>query len=726
MWKKTTRTKRWAASEERRRERAWHPVFVDADASGALRRRWQAARCLWRGRDFWAALLLWLFLPMAASAESNVTPAQVQSGTLLLKMQSGYRVATRINSEIALEVSGMTVRATLRQQFRNDGAEWVEGVYVFPLPETAAVDRMKMRIGERLIEGEVQEKEKARANYEAAKREGKRASLVDQQRANLFTTRIANVGPGETVDVEIQFLDTVTYDNGTFSVRIPTTLTPRYIPGAPTGDRKGSGWAADTAEVADASLITPPAVVKSRDHRLSFHAVIDAGMPLDFVASRYHPVDVESETGVYDLRFSLTGTQMDHDVELLWRPTRSAAPRALVFGETKDDEPHFLLMLVPPTEVPASGTTMPRELVFVIDTSGSMHGVSIEQAKNALLLALQGLRPVDRFNVIQFNSTASALFPSAVSADAANVEAAETFVRNLSADGGTEMRSALELALARQENEAFLRQIIFITDGSVGNEAALYSLIENRLGVSRLFTVGIGSAPNSWFMRKAAEAGRGTHVTISALHEVEERMQTLFRKLEQPQVTDISLEWPGAVDAYPATVPDLYFGEPILVKARVNGEVGSGSIVRVRGRSSGGDWQAEVPLPSVRDHAGIAATWARAHIASLLDRERRGDDPDGIRAEVVSAALSHHLVSKYTSLVAVDKTPVRPAENGLLQEQVPNLLPYGQNHQAIFGFPATATGAPYYRRLGSLCLLFGTLLLFARVWSSRGNDDAET
>ncbi len=727
MWKKTAAGARvWALTEGR--ERRWHPAISGQGASRALRKHWRSVRRSWSRRELRVAALVWLILPVTAWAEESVTPAQVQSGTLLLQMQSGYRVATRINSEIELQVSGMTVRATLRQQFRNDGPDWVEGIYVFPLSETAAVDRMRMRVGERLIEGEVQEKEKARANYEVAKREGKRASLVDQQRANLFTTRIANVGPGETIDVEIEYLDTASFDNGTFSVRVPTTLTPRYIPGAPSGDRKGSGWAADTAEVPDASLITPPAVVSSRDHRLKFHAVIDPGMPLDFVASRYHPVDVESDGGIYDLRFSLAGTQMDHDVELLWRPAKSVTPRALVFGETKDEQSHVLLMLVPPTEATAPDAAMPRELVFVIDTSGSMHGVSMEQARNALLVALDGLRPVDRFNVIQFDSTASAVYPVPVTANGVNVETARTFVRALSADGGTEMRSALELALKPQENDAFLRQVIFITDGSVGNEEGLYSLIENRLGNSRLFTVGIGSAPNGWFMRKAAEAGRGAHVTISALHEVEERMQTLFKKLERPQVTDIALDWPAGsnVDAYPATVPDLYFGEPILVRARFDSDAHRGGIVRVRGRSSGGDWQAEVPLPGARESTGIASTWARAHIASLLDRERRGEDSVLVRAEVVRTALTHHLVSKYTSLVAVDKTPVRPADVGLNAEQVPTLLPYGQDHRAIFGFPATATRAPHYRRWGSVCLLLGTLLLFGRVWSSRGNDDAET
>ena len=328
-----------------------------------------------------------------------VEPDQAQSGSLLLKMQSGYRVATRINSDIELDISGLVVRATLRQTFRNDGDNWVEGVYVFPLSETAAVDRMRFTVGERVIEGEVQEKEKAKAEYEKAKREGKRTSLVNQQRANLFTTRLANIGPGETINIEIEYLDTAKYEDGTFSLRIPTTLTPRYIPGAPVEDRQGSGWAADTDRVPDASLITPPQVVNSGDHRLSLRASINAGMPLKFVASRYHPIDVAEADGSYRLQFSLAGTKMDHDIELLWRPVDDERPRALAFAEQNGEQQHVLIMLVPPTLPEAPSSVVARELTFVIDTSGSMHGVSIEQAKQALLLALDGLRPIDRFKI---------------------------------------------------------------------------------------------------------------------------------------------------------------------------------------------------------------------------------------------------------------------------------------------------------------------------------------
>jgi len=356
---------------------------------------------------------------------------------------------------------------------------------------------------------------------------------------------------------------------------------------------------------------------------------------------------------------------------------------------------------------------MPREMIFIIDTSGSMHGVSIEQAKRALQRALEGLQPGDRFNVIEFNSHANALFATSVAADSRNIGAAENFVRLLQANGGTEMRSALQLALRTPPSESYLRQIIFITDGAVGNEEGLFELIEARLGDARLFTVGIGSAPNSWFMRKAAESGRGTFTTISALHEVGEKMDRLFRKLEHPQVTNIELQWPSGtiVDSYPAVVPDLYRGEPISVRVKASGPFRPGDSMRIVGDSVTGAWTSDLMLNIDSQSPGVGALWARARILDLLDKGRRGADAAETRAAVVETALAHHLVSKYTSLIAVDKTPVRPAGDPLLSEQVPNLMPYGQSGSAIFGFPPTATNAPGLRSSGSIVLLAALLLL---------------
>jgi len=661
----------------------------------------------------WLLLLPLFIAPLTALAEET-SPGQVQTGSLIWRMEQGYTTATTINTKVDMKISGLVARVSVRQEFRNEGSEWVEGLYVFPLPDGAAVDRMRLHIGERFIEGDIQEKDHAKKTYEKAKQAGKKASLVEQQRANLFTTSVANVAPGERVVVEIEYLESIRYEDGRFSIRFPMTLTPRYISGQPLPDKVGNGWSADTNRVPDASQVTPPMVTNSRDHRITLTAMVNAGMPLETVTSRYHPVSVAEENGSYRVTLDDNAVSMDHDFELVWQPVRSAAPRATAFTEMIDGMPHHLLMVVPPDQDEAPTALMRREMILIVDTSGSMHGVSIAQAKRAVALALDGLQPTDRFNVIEFNSVTNALYPRSVTATPENVGNALNFVQHLQANGGTEMRPALSMALNSQAPETHLQQIVFITDGSVGYEDEMFSMIEQHLGNARLFTVGIGSAPNSLFMRKAAEAGRGSFTFISALHEVREKMDGLFRKLEHPQVTDIEIQWPSgvAVDSYPGTVPDLYLGEPVSARVRTSGNYRDSDTVTVNGNFVTGAWSATLRLQAPQQSEGVGALWARARIAELADQERRGGDPAETRAAIVETAIGHHLVSKYTSLVAVDKTPVRPAGSDLSSEQVPNLMPYGQSTNAIFGFPATATRAPMLRMVGGAYLVTA-LLLFA-------------
>jgi Ca-activated chloride channel family protein len=281
----------------------------------------------------WSPVIVAILLlgPVLAIAEGP-TPGAMQTGSLLLRMSDGYVTATLLNTDVNITVNGLVARVSVMQEFENDGQEWVEGVYVFPLPGKAAVDHMRLYIGDRFIEGEIREKEQARKEYEQAKSAGKKTSLVEQQRANLFTTSVANIAPGEKVIVEIEYLEDLRYDDGTFSLRFPMTLTPRYIPGQALPDRQGNGWSPDTTLVDDGSLLTPPMVSASRGHQISLQATVNAGMPLEIVASRYHPVNVSESHGQYLI--SLAGGQvpMDHDFELLWRPVPAAKPRAMAFA----------------------------------------------------------------------------------------------------------------------------------------------------------------------------------------------------------------------------------------------------------------------------------------------------------------------------------------------------------------------------------------------------------
>jgi Ca-activated chloride channel family protein len=349
-----------------------------------------------------------------------------------------------------------------------------------------------------------------------------------------------------------------------------------------------------------------------------------------------------------------------------------------------------------------------REVIYIIDTSGSMAGTSIRQAKQALLLALERLRPGDRFNVIAFNSVTDQLFSSAVPADSYNLQQARRYVNGLQANGGTEMLPALRTALKQQETSG-VRQIIFLTDGSVGNEAALFSLIHQRLGDSRLFTIGIGSAPNSHFMSKAAEFGRGTFTYIGDTSQVQNQMAALFQKLESPLMTDLAIDsGNAAVEIYPARLPDLYQGEPLIVSFKSDANMQS---LKVSGSRQQELWQNTIQLGNATPGKGIGTLWARRKIAALMDESYRGAKQEQTKQQIVNVALQHHLVSKYTSLVAVDVTSSRPDSERLDQQAMPVNLSQGQVFEKIFGhYAQTATTAPLNLLLGALLLLSAILL----------------
>jgi Ca-activated chloride channel family protein len=392
----------------------------------------------------------------------------------------------------------------------------------------------------------------------------------------------------------------------------------------------------------------------------------------------------------------------DRDFVLEWEIEPSAAPRAALFTQVMGEDKYVLLMMMPPEGGPGDVGRLPRETLFIIDTSGSMGGASIRQARKALQVALERLRPEDAFNIIEFNNQAHRLFPNSVAAEAGHLETAKRYVGALRANGGTEMMSALRLALEVSELGERVRQVVFITDGSVGNERRLFDYIREHLGASRLFTVGIGSAPNSHFMRKAAQFGRGTFTYIGNLGEVEEEMTRLFRKLESPVLRNIRLDWACPnVDAWPERVPDLYQGEPVLVAARLTAFGDDLGSVTLSGSRADVPWQRDLNLKGGAPRIGVDKLWARKKIASLVDRLGDGAAEDDVRPAIIELGLRHHLVSKYTSLVAVDVTPTAPVGEFPETKPLPVNLPAGWSAEHLFAsMPQGATPAPLYLIVG--------------------------
>src|SRR6202162_3444874 len=308
----------------------------------------------------------------------------------------------------------------------------------------------------------------------------------------------------------------------------------------------------------------------------------------------------------------------DRDFELNWEPDLGDRPKPAVFAENLDGQVYAILVVLPPDGAAVPGARLPRETIFVIDTSGSMYGPSIDQARRSLVFALDRLHPEDRFNIIEFNHVMRRLYGESRRALSETVGEAKDWVGRLQANGGTEMLPALRAALEGAAQGSEVRQVVFVTDGGVGNEEELFRYIHDHLGRSRLFTVGIGSAPHSHFMTKAAEFGRGTFTYVGSPGEVDEKMGGLFRKLESPVLTDVRVEWDDpAVEAWPEKIPDLYAGEPLLVAARLSSSAGS---VRVSGERAGARWNERVPVRLSSDQRGVDRLWARRKIAALMDR----------------------------------------------------------------------------------------------------------
>jgi Ca-activated chloride channel homolog len=640
----------------------------------------------------WLALLAILLAGVVWPPVFGATGGNARAGTLYLcSMPCGApSEALRQTTQIHAQVTGDVARVHVTQKFENPSENWVEGLYVFPLSAGAAVDELEMVVGERRIRGEIKRKEDARATYEQAKSEGRRASLVEQERPNMFTTSVANIAPHSSITVDIAYLETIGFRDGRYTLNLPLSITPRYTPAAGR-DEDGGPPAAASPELVDAAV-----------QNAQIDIDLEPGFPLQQVYSVNHSVLMELSGSGRHINLRSPTVPADRDFELVWTPSVTPDTYASAFAEHVGNDTYVLVSLMPPQMT--AERTYKREVVFIIDTSGSMSGTSIEQARAALRLGVDRLQPGDTFNIIRFSNDATSLFPTSQPAVGINRQSAVDFIDRLVADGGTEMRSALDLAFSMPPTLDALRQIVFITDGSVSNEADLVQLIGSHIGGARLFTVGIGGAPNAWFMREAAAAGRGSFTFIPQIEQVNERMSDVFRKLESPALVDLTVNWPdGAAATLASKLPsDVYAGDPLTVVAKLS-SVPKG-LLTLSGRSGGGAWTRQLPLRVVSDRSGIAKLWARERIAQLTRQKNLGGDATEAESQIVSLALQHHLVSDYTSLVAVDDTPVRPVGTDAQQVQVPVSAPRGTPWAGTTGFAKTATPAP-------LLLLIGLTML---------------
>jgi len=637
-----------------------------------------------------------LFFSTTASASPGDT-----SGSLGIMGKNGAVTGAcpLRHTEVRGAIDGFLARVNVTQTFENSAAQKIEALYTFPLPDNAAVDDMTIQVGDRTVRGVIKKREEARAIYEHAKKTGHVAALLDQERPNIFTQAVANILPGEQVVVTISYLQTLEYEDGSYTFAFPMVVGPRYIPGQALGEQKtsrqGPGWAPDTDQVPDASKITPHVALPGTraGHDVSIELAIDTGVPLLKLYSNSHDIDV-SRTGSsaatvklknlaeipnkdFILKYNVAGQQISDAV----------MSQAMSSGKTPGG--YFTLILQPPARIPESDIT-PKELVFVLDTSGSMFGFPLDKAKQLISHALDELYAGDTFNIITFSGDTHILFPEPVFPTAENIRKAKELLNSRQGGGGTEMMKAIRAALVPSDSQNHLRVVCFLTDGYVGNDLEIIGEIQKHSN-ARVFAFGIGTAVNRFLIEGMAKAGRGESEIVTLNDKAGPAAHRLYERLRSPLLTDVSIDWQGlpVADVYPQRLPDLFSGKPLIISGRYT--TATKGTIRIRGKRAGDNFVREVPVTlsgTASSDRTLASFWARRKIDDLMSQDwaglQNGNMKPPVQQEITQLGLDYHLMTQFTSFVAVEKRVV--TQNGQPQQvEVPVEMPQGVNYDTVFG-----------------------------------------
>jgi len=601
---------------------------------------------------------------------------------------------------VAAEISGPLARTRVRQEYGNPYDEVIEAVYVFPLPAMAAVNDFVLEAGGRRIVGLVRPRAEAERIYQQARARGQTASLLTQERPNLFTQSVANVEPGGEVTVELTFFERLVYEDGAFQWVFPTVVGPRYIPGTPQASpgavaSPAGGTTAPTESVPDAHRITPPLLRpgEATGHRLDLTVTVEAPIPIRSIEVPTHHVRIDEESPTrrivrlaetddrrlnrdFVLRFALAG----EDTEL----------GLLAHRQGRDG--YFLLDVQPPVD-PADEQVMAREITFLLDVSGSMSGTPLEISRQVIDQTLAHLRPDDVFNLFYFASGNGQLWPEARPGTRANLAAARRFLDSTQGGGGTEMLAGVARALNGAHDPERLQMFVFLTDGFVGDESRILHLIREERGDARFFAFGIGSSVNRYLIDGIGEHGGGTsQVVLPRPGEVERAANRLRTAIDAPVLVDLELDWNGLPvdEIYPRELPDLYAGGTLelMGRYRLDGDrrPARGTVV-LSGRlgTRPVSYEVEVELPAHEEaHSVLGPVWARHKIHDLSNRLLgAGEDekPELVQA-ITDLALEHRLASAYTSFVAVDESRIA-GDGKPLRVLQPVELPEGLVYEGV-------------------------------------------
>jgi Ca-activated chloride channel family protein len=597
---------------------------------------------------------------------------------------------TLTNTDVKGKISGNISRVEVTQTFQNPYDKPLEAIYVFPLPDQAAVDDMEIKIGDRVIKGDIKKREEAKEIYERARQEGRTAGLLEQERDNIFTQSLANIKPGEQIKVTIRYTESLKFEKGDYEFVFPMVVGPRYISGQVI-DSKGN-----TNQVPDASRIKPPVLrPETRSgNDISVSLQIDAGVPIRNLYSTSHRLDVKNNGEKVELKLANGDNIPNKDLIVRYKVSGDRTTPT-VLTTTTNQGGHFATYLIPAIAYRAD-QIVPKDVVFLMDTSGSQSGDPIIKSRELMTRFINGLNPNDIFTIIDFSSTTRQLSSYPLPNTVANRQKALNYINQIDANGGTELMNGINVATSfPPPSDGRIRSIVLITDGYIGNDNEVIAAVQKRLKKgNRLYSFGVGSSVNRYLLERIAEMGRGTSRVVRQDEPTQEVAEKFFRQINNPVLTNIQVKWEGegsAPEIYPSKAPDLFAEQPLVLFGkkgdRVNGKV------KITGIAAGGEryeQTLDINFGGENSNLGIAQLWGRARIKDLMNQMFGGEVKSLVDA-VTQTALNYRLLSQYTAFVAVSEEVRVTPEGEKVTVQVPVLIPEGVSYDAtVDGTPKTS------------------------------------
>lgn len=585
------------------------------------------------------------------------------------------------STTVDVNISGVIADVTVRQVYTNTGAKPIEALYVFPASARAAVYAMQMKIGERTIIAQIQEKQKARDMYEQAKKEGKAASLLEEERPNVFKMNVANIMPGATVEVTMAYTELLVPTNKTYEFVYPTVVGPRY------SSSKNYVHKQKPTDEWNANPYTKEGVKPATTLNISVN--VNAGMPIQDIrcATHQHTLSYSSKTTANISLKEPDGGNRDFVAQ--YRLAGGAIETGFLTYKETSGENYFLAMVQPPQRVQPQ-LIPPREYIFIVDVSGSMNGFPLDISKELMKNLLGKLNQNDKFNIVFFAGGAQVYFESSLSVNAENVSNAIEFMDRRNGSGGTELLNALQTAMKMNEPKGYARSFIILTDGYVTVEKQTYDYIRDNLGNANFFSFGIGSSVNRYIIEGMAHVGYGEPFIAKNKDEASEKAKEFAEYIASPVLTDIQYEFNGfdAYDIQPASVPDLFADRPILLTGKFKGDVKG--ILQIKGRTGEGDYSQNIEIgESLENSQALKYLWAREVIRlksdyASMDKDgwARVSNKDELKAEIIELGLKYNLLTEYTSFIAIDSEVSNPEQNiETIKQPLP--LPKGVSNGAV-------------------------------------------